>query len=110
MCPAEKAKTFQPQFKSINEISPMSQDDSEAQLKKDDVELLDRVLDQIFPDPEIRDYMLMFTASCLSGEVDDVDVIVMDHFFTGTPNWQNGANGKDLWPSIIGQSDEYWKG
>uniref|UniRef100_A0A6C0K8L1 SF3 helicase domain-containing protein n=1 Tax=viral metagenome TaxID=1070528 RepID=A0A6C0K8L1_9ZZZZ len=76
------------------------------QLKKDKI-LLTKVLDQIFPDPEIRDYMLLFTASCLSGEVIGEHM----HFFTGTSNWQNGSNGKSyydgLCASVLG---DYWAG
>ena len=70
------------------------------QVVKEDRKLLDRVLDQIFPDPSIRDYMLLFAASCLSGEVNQEHV----HFFTGAST--NGKSYYDgLCASVFGQ---YW--
>ena len=74
---------------------------------KEDKKVLDGVLDQIFPDPEIRDYMLMFTASCLSGEVNGEYM----HFFTGTSNWQNGSNGKSYYDGLCASTlGQYWAG
>jgi len=70
------------------------------QLKKDNM-LLTKLLDQIFPDPEIRDYMLLFTASCLSGEVNGKYM----HFFTGTADGKGYYDG--LCASVLG---DYWAG
>jgi P4 family phage/plasmid primase-like protien len=58
---------------------------------------LDRLLSQIFPDPEVLDYMLCFLGSCLSGRVHEELI----HFWTGLSNKQTGSNGKSTFVSLL---------
>ena len=51
-----------------------------------DIKLIEKVIEQILPDPEVREYFMMWAASCLDGHAQQMFMIC-----TG-----NGSNGKSL--------------
>ena len=58
---------------------------------------LDMLLQQIFPDTDILEYMLCFLGSCLCGKVNEELI----HFWTGLSNKQTGSNGKSTFVSLL---------
>ena len=64
---------------------------------EEDVQGLNELLQQIFPDNHILDYMIRFFGSSLSGCVFE-EVI---HFFTGLSSKQTGSNGKSAFITLL---------
>lgn len=66
-------------------------------IDEEDFIFLDNFINQVFPDPELRQYIMMFIGSCLSGEIKEEHI----HFFTGLSNKQTGSNGKSTFISLL---------
>jgi putative DNA primase/helicase len=58
----------------------------EADVTQSDIDLIEKVIMQILPDPDVREYFMMWAASCLDGHAQQMFLIC-----TG-----NGSNGKSL--------------
>lgn len=65
-----------------------------------DTEILNALLSQLFPDPNVHEYMLCFLGSCLSGRVNEELI----HFWTGLSTKQTGSNGKSTFVTLLLQT------